>query len=181
MSPLPWPGPDSEDEGCLTLHILSLINCYSLLQAEAKVLHGSPAPTSPAPLPTGLPIVPPQTDNVAEDVSVIFTQRCAKFLTLQVGHLIKLRPPWWEICHVILHWVSFLIRPLQAVSLPSLHFSSSNSLYSFLSSDWPCPPHYHHTHFPYTLSTKGCGWNLQLPVTWSSAGMLRPIPFQISG
>ena len=32
--------------------------------------------------------------RASEEVSVILSQRCAKFLSLQVGHHIRIHPPW---------------------------------------------------------------------------------------
>ena len=76
--------PSLDDAGCLTVHILSLINSYSILLAKAKVMEGSPGPH---------PQMSPD-ESSSEEVTVIFSHRCGRFLSLRVGHHVRIHPPW---------------------------------------------------------------------------------------
>ena len=75
--------------GCLVVHVHSLISCYSIVLAQAQVLHGSPRPHPQSQSSFSL------DTTSSEEVTVIFSQRCATFLNLQVGNHVNVHPPWW--------------------------------------------------------------------------------------
>lgn len=139
---------------CLTIHILSLVNCYSLFVATCRILQGSAQPqashaysamTEHSPnteisppsfeqnklaLPLSSLQFPhtqcsrqapveemsrcigsPERGEVRSklhkssdrhgDLTVFFSQRCAKYLGLSVGSHVRIHPPWWESVYIL--------------------------------------------------------------------------------
>lgn len=70
---------------CLLLDVLSLVHCCSMILAEARV-HQSYHPPESSVHQNGL--------SQGQLLTVIFSLRTVKHLSLKVGHLIKIHPPW---------------------------------------------------------------------------------------
>ena len=73
--------------GCLSVEIHSLLHCPSLLLAEASLTHGA--------LPDSADTnVKGDVKGGGEAVTVVFSQRCARFLQLEQCASIRIHPPW---------------------------------------------------------------------------------------
>lgn len=71
--------------GCLSVQIHSLLHCPSLLLAKASLTHGALLDSANANI---------CGDIKGEEVTVVFSQRCARFLQLEQCASIRIHPPW---------------------------------------------------------------------------------------
>lgn len=94
------PGASGDSSHCLTVHVLTLSTCCSVVISRCQILHGNPDTPLVA---EGEGAVPGQssgrgcgevTEDAVKIVSVLFSLRCAKFVGLAVGRHIRIHPPW---------------------------------------------------------------------------------------
>ena len=71
--------------GCLTVEICSLVHCSSLVLARACLREGSLLADSAEGM---------RNEDADEQVTVVFSQRCACRLKLEKWTIVKIYPPW---------------------------------------------------------------------------------------
>ncbi len=86
-----------DTSGCLTVHVLSVSKCYSVLITTCKILQGNVRThLVPARVESDTePICGVKDAPFDDNVMVIFSLHCAKFNGIVVGAHIQIHEPWY--------------------------------------------------------------------------------------